>query len=193
MGLRVGQPMGVDEFLARFGDKTERYELLDSQPIPRCTGGGAHARIVRRVVGAFRRQLTGRPWRAVSEMPLPIDRATLLVPDVMVLFKPFDQPRCESIDPAVIVEVMSGDTQARDRGEKWLKYASLASLQHYLLIATDDQRIEAFSRLDAARWTYRTHQDGLNTTVGLPALDIGLLTAEVYEGVDLDRRAGPRN
>jgi Uma2 family endonuclease len=192
MGLRVGQPMGVDEFLARFGDKTERYELLDSQPIPRCTGSGAHARIVRRVMGALRRQLSGRPWCAVSEMALPIDRSTLLVPDVMVLFKPFDQPRSESIDPAVVVEVMSGDTQARDRGEKWLKYASLASLQHYLLIATDDQRIEAFSRLDAARWTYRTYQDGLNTTVGLPALDIGLLTAEVYEGVDLDRRAGPR-
>jgi Uma2 family endonuclease len=184
--------MGVDEFLARFGDKTERYELLDSQPIPRCTGSGAHARIVRRVMGALRRQLSGRPWCAVSEMALPIDRSTLLVPDVMVLFKPFDQPRSESIDPAVVVEVMSGDTQARDRGEKWLKYASLASLQHYLLIATDDQRIEAFSRLDAARWTYRTYQDGLNTTVGLPALDIGLLTAEVYEGVDLDRRAGPR-
>lgn len=193
MGLRVGQSMGVDEFLARFGDKTERYELLDSHPIPRCTGGGAHARIVRRVIGAFRRQLSGRPWRALSEAPLPIDRSTLLVPDVMVLFKPFDQPRCESIDPAVVVEVMSPETQARDRGEKWLKYASLASLQHYLLIATDDQRIEAFSRLDAARWAYRTYQDGLNTTVGLPALDIGLLTAEVYEGVDLDRRAGPRN
>jgi Uma2 family endonuclease len=193
MGLRVGQSMGVDEFLARFGDKTERYELLDSHPIPRCTGSGAHARIVRRVSGAFRRQLSGRPWRALSEAPLPIDRSTLLVPDVMVLFKPFDQPRCESIDPALVVEVMSPDTQARDRGEKWLKYASLASLQHYLLIATDDQRIEAFSRLDAARWTYRTYQDGLNTTVGLPALDIGLLTAEVYEGVDLDRRAGSRN
>ena len=193
MGLRVGQSMGVDEFLARFGDKTERYELLDSHPIPRCTGGGAHARIVRRVMGAFRRQLSGRPWRALTEAPLPIDRSTLLVPDVMVLFKPFDQPRCESIDPAVVVEVMSPETQARDRGEKWLKYASLASLQHYLLIATDDQRIEAFSRLDAARWAYRTYQDGLNTTVGLPALDIGLLTAEVYEGVDLDRRAGSRN
>jgi Uma2 family endonuclease len=193
MGLRVGQSMGVDEFLARFGDKTERYELLDSHPIPRCTGSGAHARIVRRVSGAFRRQLSGRPWRALSEAPLPIDRSTLLVPDVMVLFKPFDQPRCESIDPALVVEVMSPDTQARDRGEKWLKYASLASLQHYLLIATDDQRIEAFSRLDTTRWTYRTYQDGLNTTVGLPALDIGLLTAEVYEGVDLDRRAGSRN
>ena len=66
MGLRVGQSMGVNEFLARFGDKTERYELLDSQPIPRCGGSGAHARIVRRVLGAFRRQLSGRPWRAAA-------------------------------------------------------------------------------------------------------------------------------
>ena len=192
MGLRVGQTLGVDEFLARFGDKTERYELLDGQPIPRCTGSGAHARIVRRVIGALRRQLSGRPWQAVSDAPLPIDRWSLLVPDVVVLFKPFDQLRPQSVEPAVVVEILSGDTQARDRGEKWLKYASLASLEHYLLIATDDQRIESFSRLDAVRWTYRTYQDGLNTSVGLPALDICLLPAEVYEGVDLDRRNGAR-
>ena len=193
MGLRVGQILSADEFLTRFGDKTGRYELLEGQPIPRCAGSGTHARIVRRVIGAFRRQLSGRPWRAVSDTPLLVDRWTILVPDVLVLFKPFDQQDPESVEPAVVVEVLSGDTQARDRGEKWLKYASLASLQHYLLIATDDQRIEAFSRLDAERWTYRTYQDGLNTTVGLPALDIGLLTAEVYEGVDLDCRAGSRN
>ena len=148
---------------------------------------------MRRVLGAFRRQLSGRPWRAVSEMPLPIDRSTLLVPDVMVLFLSPDQACSQALDPVVVVEVLSGDTQARDRGEKWLKYASLASLQHYLLIASDEQRIEAFSRLDAARWAYRTYQDGLNTIVGLPALDIGLLSAEVYEGVDLDRRSGSRS
>jgi Uma2 family endonuclease len=193
MGLRVGQILSAEEFLTRFGDKTGRYELLEGQPIPRCAGSGTHARIVRRVVGAFRRQLSGRPWRAVSDTPLPIDRWTLLVPDVLVLFKPFDQPGLESVEPAVVVEVLSGDTQARDRGEKWLKYASLPSLQHYLLIATDDQRIEAFSRLDVERWTYRTYQDGLNTSVALPALDICLLPSEVYEGIDLDRPNGARS
>jgi len=190
MGLRVGQILSADEFLTRFGDKIGRYELLEGQPIPRCTGGGSHARIVRRVIGAFRRQLSGRPWHAVSDTPVPVDRWTLLVPDVLVLFKPFDQSDADSVEPAVVVEVLSGDTQARDRGEKWLKYASLPGLQHYLLIATDDQRIEAFSRLDAERWTYRTYQDGLNTSVALPALDIVLLPAEVYEGIDLDRRSG---
>ena len=126
-------------------------------------------------------------------MPLPIDLSTLLVPDVMVLFLSPDQACSQAVDPVVVVEVLSGDTQARDRGEKWLKYASLANLQHYLLIASDEQRIEAFSRLDAARWAYRTYQDGLNAIVGLPALDIGLLSDEVYEGVDLDRRSGSRS
>jgi Uma2 family endonuclease len=192
MSLRAGHSMNVEEFLARFGDKTERYELLDGLPIPRSTGTAAHARIVRRVIGALRRQLSGRPWRPVSEAPVPIDRATLLVPDVMVSFKPFDQASAESSDPAVVVEVVSSDTQARDRGDKWLKYATLASLQHYLLIATDDHRIESFSRCDAARWTYRTYQDGLKANVALPALDVCLLSAEIYEGIDLDRRGGAR-
>jgi Uma2 family endonuclease len=192
MGLRVSQSMDVEEFLARFGDKTERYELLDGLPIPRSTGTAAHVRIVRRVIGALRRQLSGRPWRAVTETPVPIDRATLLVPDVLVAFKSFDQPGPGSSDPAVVVEVVAGETQARDRGDKWLKYATLASLEHYLLIATDDHRIEAFSRLDAARWTYRTYQDGLKANVALPALDVCLLAAEIYEGIDLDRRGAPR-
>jgi Uma2 family endonuclease len=192
MSLRAGQSMDVEEFLARFGDKTERYELLDGLPIPRSTGTAAHARIVRRVIGALRRQLSGRPWRAATETPVPIDRATLLLPDVLVSFKPFDQASPESSDPAVVVEVVSSDTQARDRGDKWLKYATLASLQHYLLIATDDHRIESFSRCDAPRWTYRTYQDGLKANVALPALDVCLLSAEIYEGIDLDRRGGPR-
>lgn len=192
MGLRASQTMGVDEFLARFGDKTDRYELLDGLPIPRSTGTPAHARIVRRIIGGLRRQLSGRPWRAVGSTPVPIDRATLLVPDVLVAFKAFDQPGTEDSEPAVVVEVLSGDTQARDRGDKWLKYATLASLQHYVLIATDDHRIEAFSRQDAARWTYRLYQDGLKANVALPALDVCLLAAEIYEGIELDRRGGPR-
>jgi Uma2 family endonuclease len=188
MGLRASQSMGVEEFLARFGGKTERYELLDGLPIPRSTGTAAHARIVRRVIGALRRQLSGRPWRPVTATPLLIDRATLLVPDVLVAFKSFDQPGSESSDPVVVVEVLSGDTQARDRGEKWLKYSTIASLQHYVLVATDDHRIEAFSRQDVARWTYRTYQDGLKANVALPGLDVCLLTAEIYEGIELDRR-----
>lgn len=190
MALRVGQILTSEDFLTRFGDKIGRYELLEGQPIPRCTGSGTHARIVRRVIGAFRRQLSGRPWRAASDTAVPVDRWTVLVPDVLVMFKPFDQTDQDTVEPAVVVEVLSGDTQARDRGEKWLKYASLPSLQHYVLIASDDQRIEAFSRQDAERWTYRTYQDGLNTSVALPALDICLLPAEVYEGIDLDRRNG---
>jgi Uma2 family endonuclease len=192
MGLRASQSMGVEEFLARFGDKTERYELLDGLPIPRSTGTAAHGRIVRRLIGALRRQLSGRPWRATSEAPVAIDRATLLVPDVLVAFKSFDQASAEDSDPAVVIEVLAGDTQARDRGDKWLKYATLANLQHYLLIASDDHRIEAFSRLDAARWTYRAYQDGLKANVALPALDVCLLSAEIYEGIDLERRGGPR-
>jgi Uma2 family endonuclease len=140
----------------------------------------------------LRRQLSGRPWRAVTESPVPIDRVTLLVPDVLVSFKSFDQPGPGSSDPAVVVEVVAGETQARDRGDKWLKYATLASLEHYLLIATDDHRIESFSRLDAARWAYRTYQDGLKANVALPALDVCLLASEIYEGIDLDRRGAPR-
>ena len=193
MGLRASQSMGVDEFLARFGGKTERYELLDGLPIPRSTGTAAHARIVRRVIGALRRQLSGRPWRAVTETPLLVDRATLLIPDVVVAFKSFDQPA-------------AGKQRSRGRGRGPVRrhagprprrqVAEVRDAREPAALRPDRHRTTTGSRRsarqDVARWSYRVYQDGLKGNVALPALDVCLLAAEIYEGIELDRRDGPR-
>lgn len=184
--MAAHQRMTVEEFLALFDADLEYHELIDGRPAPREADTPAHTRIVRRVINALRRQLSGRPWRALSGVPLRIDRWNLLVPDGIVLFQTFDQQRPDSLEPAIVVEVSSGDRQTRDRGEKWPKYSTIETLQHYILIAADEHRIELFSRTGADQWSYKSYHDGLNAVVALSALDICLLPAEIYEGVDLD-------
>jgi Uma2 family endonuclease len=50
-------------------------------------------------------------------------------------------------DPLVLVEVLSPDSGTRDRATKRRAYFKLLSVQHYLIVWPDEQRIVRHSRL----------------------------------------------
>ncbi len=50
-------------------------------------------------------------------------------------------------DPLVLVEVLSPDSGARDRATKLRAYFKLPSVQHYLIVWPDEQRIARHSRM----------------------------------------------
>ena len=90
--------------------------------------------------------------------------------------------------PVIVVEVVLPETEAADRGAKWLHYREVEGLEHYVLIAADAHRVELFSRQGSHQWSYRNYDDGLHRMLELSALDICLLLAEIYEGVELASR-----
>ena len=49
-------------------------------------------------------------------------------------------------DPVVLVEVLSPDSGTRDRATKLRAYFKLPSVQHYLIVWPDEQRIVRHSR-----------------------------------------------
>jgi len=55
-------------------------------------------------------------------------------------------------NPALIVEVLSPTTEAYDRGEKFLHYRGIDSLQEYVLVAQDRVQVDRFLRT-ADFWT----------------------------------------
>ena len=50
-------------------------------------------------------------------------------------------------DPVVLVEVLSPDSGTRDRATKLRAYFKLPSLQHYLIVSPEEQRIVRHSRM----------------------------------------------
>ena len=68
-------------------------------------------------------------------------------------------------DPSLLVEVLSPSTERIDRTEKLLAYTQLPSLQHYLLVAQDQTRIEVLSR--EANWKPRVYGPG--ETIAVPS------------------------
>lgn len=87
-------------------------------------------------------------------------------------------------NPILIIEILSPSTEAFDRGEKFQHYRQIEILQEYLLISTDQARIEKYSKQASGQWML-TDDIGLETVLALPSIDCALALADIYENISL--------
>jgi len=81
-------------------------------------------------------------------------------------------------NPVLIVEVLSVTTEKGDRGNKWMHYQRIPSLQEYVLVS-QDPRIEVYRRTSAGTWEYFEVREGsVKLTTG-PTLDLATLYADL--------------
>ncbi|NEQ99349.1 MAG: Uma2 family endonuclease [Cyanothece sp. SIO2G6] len=104
-------------------------------------------------------------------------------PDAFVTCDPRDRDdRYIKRYPKLIVEVWSPSTQVFDQGEKFEDYKQIVSLEEYMLIAQDSQRVECRRRTVANTWAptiYKTDDQ-----VMLKSLNLGFAIAQLYRGLD---------
>lgn len=87
------------------------------------------------------------------------------------------------MNPRVIIEVLSPNTEAFDRGVKFVHYRTyLASLIDYLVVAQNRPLIEHFARGPNGQWVIATATD-LSESVKLASIDCVLPLAEVYDQI----------
>lgn len=84
-----------------------------------------------------------------------------------------------------MIEVLSPSTEAFDRGDKFIDYQSLESLEEYVLVNTRRQRLESFRRSSSGLWVWQAYsppEDGVELkSIGWQ----GHLSA-IYEDVTLE-------
>jgi Uma2 family endonuclease len=69
------------------------------------------------------------------------------------------------VNPTLIVEVLSSETEQYDRGLKWDGYQTLPSLTDYVLVSQDRAHIEHFARAADAKWLYTAVGEGERITL----------------------------
>lgn len=132
-------------------------------------------------------QLRGRPCRVYSndmKVRLP-DSRKFFYPDVIVVCgqPQFHDERTDILlNPILIIEVLSGSTEAFDRGGKFQAYQRLESLQEYILISQDKPMVEQYVRQSEATWKY-TAAIGLESILSLPSIECTLNLSAVYDKV----------
>lgn len=170
----------VDEFLEWERAQEERYEYVGGIIRMMVGGTNRHSRITFRLAVSLHGRVQGRPCEVFSERSKVKVEWAVMYPDVLVTCGPVSDKDDAIADPVLIAEVLSPSTAGHDAVTKWEAYRTIASLQHYLLVAQDACAIDLLTR-DGDGWRLMRY-DRMDQVLPLTTLGIALPLAEIYEG-----------
>jgi Uma2 family endonuclease len=172
------------DYLALERDSEFKHEF-DAGEILAMSGGTArHSALALKIGTAL--ETTRAPGCTVFQSAMRVrvvatGRATY--PDVSMVcgpieYDPEDAARTTITNPVLIVEVLSVTTEKGDRGNKWMHYQRIPSLQEYVLVS-QEPRIEIFRRTPAGTWEYFEAGQGSVRLASGPTLDVSRLYADL--------------
>jgi Uma2 family endonuclease len=85
--------------------------------------------------------------------------------------------------PRAIVEVLSESTERMDRGRKWDDYRQCESLQEYVLVGTEYQRVEVYCRTEQGWGLF--HIYGPGDEVELTSIGVRFPLSALYRRTDV--------
>lgn len=85
------------------------------------------------------------------------------------------------LNPQILIEILSDSTEKYDRGAKFALYRNIPSVQEYILVSTNEMKLESFQR-NGSDWIFRESIQGEGFR--LQSLDVVLNLEEVYKKVE---------
>jgi Uma2 family endonuclease len=176
------------DYLAWEPAQPERHEFVDGEVLAMAGAEDRHVTVAGNLYIALRQHLAGSPCRTyMSDMRLHVAAANgYFYPDVLVTCSALDLASAMvKTEPKLIAEVLSPSTSAYDRGLKFSRYRSLASLEEYLLIDLDTRSTDCFRKRDDGLWVLHPFARGEAVILASVALELSAaqLFAEVPEEV----------
>jgi Uma2 family endonuclease len=89
------------------------------------------------------------------------------------------------LNPFLVIEVLCATHEAYDRGEKFTRYRQLPSLQEYVLVESEDARVDRFTRHANGSWLLHS-VSGMDASVTFETLDFSVPLSELYDDIELD-------
>jgi Uma2 family endonuclease len=174
-----------DDYLAIEEKSEVRYEFIDGVLYAMVGATDRHELIAANVLVALHSHLKGGPRQTFkSDMKLLVrDRRkeNVFYPDVFVSCDQKDRETLWRHKPCVIVEVASPSTEEFDRNGKFAAYRNIASLEEYVIVSQDQQRVEVFRRSQG----WKEELLGSAATLKLESVKFAMTVADIYDGVPL--------
>jgi Uma2 family endonuclease len=175
------------EYLSYERESDLRHEFIDGHVLAMSGASREHNLITSSTHFSLYGQLRGKGcelYQGDMRVHVPSTHA-YAYPDLVVVCgepKFTDADVDTLLNPTLIIEVLSPSTESYDRGKKFQNFWQIESLKEYVLIASDQPRIESFTRQGAGKWLL-TAAVGLEQTITLTSIGCSLSLAEVYEQV----------
>jgi Uma2 family endonuclease len=187
----VEQLVSPEEYLKkeREGSREQygKFEYFDGKLIEMGGASLIHAMICSNLIFQLRLLLKDQGF-TITQSDLRVANLknnSYCYPDIVVIGNApeFIDDQFDTIcNPLLIIEVLSGSTQSKDRGEKFQVYRELASLQEYVLVSQDTFMVERYFRQSDGEWSF-TYQTNPEQKIALESIQKEILLKDIYEGV----------
>lgn len=195
MSAPVRTSFTVEEYLDLEGIVERHGEFVRGEIFERPGCDVNHCQIVGNLLMNFRGQRRDSELHTyLSMMRVRADDGQMyLYPDFAALvgepaFETHDERGPTALcNPQVVIEVLSSNSAAFDRGEKFRGYRRIATLTDYLLVSTDERHVAQYTRRPSGIWTYEGWV-GAEAMVPLASVDCEIPLAEIYDKVAFPAR-----
>lgn len=176
--------VSLQEYLDWENDQPERHELVLGEIEGPTDLHRIHGCVTRNLIGQLSAHLDGSDCQVFAHsMKVQVSDNTVLYPDVFVTCDRGDLSTDQIFRaPKLVIEVLSPSTQAYDRSKKFALYRQLASLQEYLLIDPDTQRLESFARSPRGEWVLHDISDDAEMVVASIGCTVSM--SDVFAGIE---------
>jgi Uma2 family endonuclease len=159
-----------------------RHEFIDGRMLEMPGPSKVHIRMVLNMTLALGAIAIEKGCRFVpTDGQLRSPKGRYFYPDVMICCLESTDTHIEDA-PCFLLEVLSPSTEATDRGRKFDEYTSIPSLNQYVLVAQDEQRLTVFTRGESD-WRVQSITEG---AIQVNCLETELSLEQVYAGVMLE-------
>lgn len=182
--------LSPEEYLAAEATSPIKHEYRDGEVYAMAGGTDAHVTIALNFWGLLRSHVRNQGCRVYAlDMKARIEAINrYYYPDVMVTYDDRDRQFSTFKQyPCLIVEVLSENTEAFDRGDKFTDYRHLESLQEYVLISQIRPQVEVFRRNNEGLWVLHPYSEG--DRISLTSIGWEGAIADLYEDVSFPETA----
>ncbi len=177
-----------EEYLALERKAEYKSELIYGEIIAMAGTSRQHNILTGAFYTAISRKLKSMPCHVYfTDIRVAINKTNLYTyPDIIITCgkEDFLDAHLDTLlNPVCIAEILSDSTEKYDRGDKFLHYQNIESLQEYFLVSQNKKLVEKFKRSEK-NWIYTSYS---NETSEIP-LDFAnsfILLSEIYDNVEI--------
>jgi len=176
----------VDDYLTTERHSAVKHEFQDGRVIARSGSNRTHNLLAANTAIALGSRMHGSKTEIyISNMRVKLKNNFVCYPDVVVVNgEPAfaDQNYDLLLNPTVIVEIFSNQTNSSDKTSKLESYLAMDSVKEVVLLKEEEMRVEQYARQNAKQWIYRIYNER-DDVISFESVNTKVSVAEVYAQV----------
>ena len=185
--LKLPRRASYADYLAVERLSEHRHELIDGVIVAMAGGSDEHNAIGGRLAMLLGQRATkGCRYYTPDQRFWISARARARYSDGSIICGKPEHPPHDgqaTMNPVVVIEVLSPSSDGDDDGEKRIDFQSLASLQAYVVVAQDERRVRVYRRSAGGAWEQEPEVCRVGDSFALPTMTSDIAVDEIYDEI----------